>query len=1142
MGSVSWFMNFPDEDIMTVPDSWLEHLHPRRDLGPVPAVELDGEAARRWRSRLDGERADIEKALAVVEDAETAEAARAYLDGAADPVGAAVVAVAVLARDGDGDGDGDVVNADKEETAAHYAEVVDAWAMEHGVVFAACAFTEMQGVVVWRDVPAGRRDKQALRHPRPGRITALWTERPNDPADRYLRAWRAGRQVRALLAAASDDDYGSAVERLASLRTTPVRRATAAYLVPTELDWVDQWCRERPKELDFRYASGVWAMRFCAVSTPEQLAAMGDSAVLGGEALARPVLTTMAVALRDALVPLLSKALERYNDVHFDVLAAIPGDASFRMLLEIVEQTPGSDLLRDALRRYPVRTLRQTTRLSSKGGRTGLFASDALDAWARTEPDLLRSVAPKLGTGARELVAASLEKVRPCPEAPADALPKVLVAPAWTRRSEIAKPVTIPGLKAPDEVTIHWPDGARQAWAEADIREWAGHYGVKPDWDRIWRPGDWRDSGIVLPLVFAQAPPDVARPLLAEWDTTEGHRVPNAIKRTVARFEMEVYPHVLRGARHNSRSYGEFLLPYCGAEVAALMADWFVRLKAVRKTAAAWLEWHGTDAARMLVPAALGKAGPARQTAEAALRHIAAVHDDEAVLAAAREHGERAAAALRTLLATDPLDVVPPTVPTTPDWLDPASLPQVMLRDRRTRLPGDSVAHLLTTLALSPLDTPHPALRIVRETCDPASLAAFSWAVFRTWQANGMPSRTNWAFTQLGLLGDDETARRLTPLLREWPGEGGHARAVTGLDVLAALGTDTALMCLNQIAQRVRYKGLKTKARERIGQIAERLGLTTDQLADRLVPTLDLDADSALTLDYGTRTFTIGFDEALRPQVTDQAGKPRKSLPKPGAKDDAQLAPAAYQRFAQLKKDVRAIASHLVHRLERAMVDRRRWTAEEFTELFARHPLTRHVARRLVWLAVTDTATRTFRLAEDLTLADAADDAFVLPGDARIGIAHPLDLGDDLTTWGQVFADYEIIQPFPQLSRETHRLTETEKEGSRLERFEGVTAPTGVILGLINRGWERGDPQDAGIEHAFLRPLPEDRYALLYLDPGFVAGETHAFEEHTLTHVFVSDDRFGTLSEISVRLGDLDDITASELLRDLTVLKGATPS
>ncbi|OLT23222.1 hypothetical protein BJF79_02090 [Actinomadura sp. CNU-125] len=503
--------------------------------------------------------------------------------------------------------------------------------------------------------------------------------------------------------------------------------------------------------------------------------------------------------------------------------------------------------------------------------------------------------------------------------------------------------------------------------------------------------------------------------------------------------------------------------------------------------------------------------------------------------------GDRAAA-LEKFLATDPLDVVPPTVPATPGWLEAAALPPVELRDRSARLPDGSVAHVLTILALSPPGTPHAGLRVVRETCDPASLAAFSRAVFRAWLANGMPAPANWAFTQLGLLGDDEAARELTPLLRKWPGEGGHARAVIGLDVLTAIGTDTALTCLNQIAQRVRYKGLKAQARERIDRIAERRDLTADQLADRLVPTFDLDGDGALTLDYGPRAFAVVFDETLRPQVTDQAGKLRKALPKPGAKDDPELAPAAYQRFSRLKKDVRTVASDLVHRLERAMVDRRRWSAEEFADQFAGHPLTRHLARRLVWLAGTGGDARTFRLAEDGTLADAADDAFVLPGDARIGVAHPIDLGDETAAWGQVFADYEILQPFPQLGREVHRLTDAQAKGFRLERFEGLTVPTGAILGLTNRGWERGEPQEAGIEHAFVRPLPGDRYVLLNLDPGFVAADSHAFDEHTIVYASVSGDRYGPWSGGEVRFGDLDEVTASELLRDLTVLEDAAKS
>ncbi len=70
----------------------------------------------------------------------------------------------------------------------------------------------------------------------------------------------------------------------------------------------------------------------------------------------------------------------------------------------------------------------------------------------------------------------------------------------------------------------------------------------------------------------------------------------------------------------------------------------------------------------------------------------------------------------------------------------------------------------------------------------------------------------------------------------------------------------------------------------------------------------------------------------------DAAGKRLKSLPKPGVKDDPELAPAAYRRFAGLKKDVRTVAADSIRRLEQAMTHRRRRTVEEFTRLFVGHP------------------------------------------------------------------------------------------------------------------------------------------------------------------------------------------------------------
>ena len=309
----------------------------------------------------------------------------------------------------------------------------------------------------------------------------------------------------------------------------------------------------------------------------------------------------------------------------------------------------------------------------------------------------------------------------------------------------------------------------------------------------------------------------------------------------------------------------------------------------------------------------------------------------------------------------------------------------------------------------------------------------------------------------LGLLGDDETVRRFTPVIRAWPGEGGHSRAVAGLDVLAAIGTDVALIHLNGIAQKVKFRALRERAAEKIEEVAEALGLTAEQLADRLVPDLGLDATGSLTLDYGPRTFSVRFDEHLKPYVVDGAGSRRKDLPKPAASDDADLATAARQRFSALKKDVRTVAADQIHRLERAMVTRRRWPAREFRELFVAHPFLVHVVRRLVWLVhdAAGTVTGALRVAEDRTFTDAADEPFTLPDDASVSVAHPMLLDAGLAAWAELFADYEILQPFPQLGRAVHTLTDAERGASSLTRFAGITVPTGRLMSLERRGWRR---------------------------------------------------------------------------------------
>ncbi|WP_143220569.1 DUF4132 domain-containing protein, partial [Actinomadura sp. CNU-125] len=343
-------------------------------------------------------------------------------------------------------------------------------------------------------------------------------------------------------------------------------------------------------------------------------------------------------------------------------------------------------------------------------------------------------------------------------------------------------------------------------------------------------------------------------------------------------------------------------------------------------------------------------------------------------------------------------------------------------------------------------------------------LAAFGRAVFERWLESGAPAKEVWALDQLGATGDDATVRLLAPLVRAWGDGSGVARATHGLDALVGIGSDAAMGAVYDIMLKTRSSALWKEARRKFDLAAAERGLTVERFADRLVPGFGLDAAGSMVLDYGPRRFTVGFDEQLKPFVADESGKPRKSLPKPGAKDDPDLAPAAYAAFATLKREVRAVAADQRRRLQRAMLAGRRWDPAEFRDLVAGHPLVRHLARRLVWTAHDPTAddptahdggtVAAFRVAEDGTFADVHDDAFTVPGSALIGLPHPLHLGADaVDAWSEVFADYEILQPFPQLGRPVVVLTEAERHADRLDRVAGVRLTEAAVEGLRRRGW-----------------------------------------------------------------------------------------
>ncbi len=801
------------------------------------------------------------------------------------------------------------------------------------------------------------------------------------------------------------------------------------------------------------------------------------------------------------------------------------------------------------LQRHPEVSVELLASAATHKGAGAEAAKAVLKPIVAANPGLLAKVKPALPPAAQAVIAAIEEQTRTREEAKPEELPRVLREPPWLAKRTLAPQKVVAPLETIAlEESVRWKPGE-----EAEKRNDEGWQAEKPEHaeanvKRIRAlsagepPPDERSWNKANAAILAQLP---RKELLAVLPYVEPSRFNwsyyGPMETLVARHGLAVLDLALRFAREVDGVAGaEALLRVCSPRVAPLMADALVRLKRAKAFASEWLLDFPEAAAAGLIPDAVGKPGKARDAAETALRFLSSRGHRETIEKAARKYGAEAADAVAEVLDFDALFTFPAKLPKMPAFWNAGAMTRPLLRGGEKALPLAAMNALGTMLSFSSIDDPYPGIADVKEACDPRSLADFAWDLFQSWLVAGASSKEQWAFLSLAYFGDDDCARKLTPMVRAWPGEAAHARAVVGLDVLARIGTDVALMHLHGIAQKLKFKGLQEKAREKIDQIAEARGLTAEELADRLVPDLGLDDDGSLSLDFGPRTFRVVFDESLKPGVTDESGKRLPDLPKPKQSDEAEKAKAATDTWKALKKDAKTIATGQILRLEIAMCTQRRWEADVFRPFLLEHPLMVHLVRRLVWgvYGPKGELVTTFRVAEDRSLADVKDDAYELPDGARAGIVHRLELDDaQAAAWGQVFADYEILQPFIQLAREVATPTAEEKKSKKLEGVVGLTIPTGKVLGLDHRGWRRGPPQDGGVVCWYEKPLGGELVACLDLDPGIFTGIISESPEQKLGEVTVSKGSYHWQADQNLAFGALTPIAFSELLRDLESLR-----
>ena len=329
---------------------------------------------------------------------------------------------------------------------------------------------------------------------------------------------------------------------------------------------------------------------------------------------------------------------------------------------------------------------------------------------------------------------------------------------------------------------------------------------------------------------------------------------------------------------------------------------------------------------------------------------------------------------------------------------------------------------------------------------------------------------------------DGELAELVRAYMRANPGR--RAQFEVLVRALYANGGRQALQVLLSIARRHKMAGIQATAAALVREIASERGWSDEELADRTVPTAGFGGDGLLRLSYGERDFTGRLAPDFKIEVSDETGRTRKSLPPARAGEDAEAVRAAKKRLSAARKEAKEVLTLQSERLYEAMCACRTWSAAEWRELLAGHPLVGRLVTRLIWTAALPAAEATdpgafgqtssagailaFRPSEDGALLGVDDAVVELEPQAVVSLAHRVQFVDgQVAVWRQHLADYGVEPLFDQLSATVPRI---EKNQKVLTDLQGHMTDTFALRGAaLKRGYKRGEVMDAGTFDAYVK-------------------------------------------------------------------------
>jgi len=481
-------------------------------------------------------------------------------------------------------------------------------------------------------------------------------------------------------------------------------------------------------------------------------------------------------------------------------------------------------------------------------------------------------------------------------------------------------------------------------------------------------------------------------------------------------------------------------------------------------------------------------------------------------------------------------------------WLDVGKLPGLFSKTGET-LSELAVTYLFQLQARQKGGELASELVPLLPLLDRGKNADFANALLSQWFASDMKAPTRWALNVAGITGDDSIIDRLTMPIPKWCAANQGSRAEWCAHAIALLGTDRAMQTLDGLIQKYRShrKYVSAAASDAMRTLAEIQGVSEDEMAERIVPDFGFDAqrERLFPAKKGEKiTARLTADLKLVWQVGD--GKEAGTIPKNLTSADGNVA-------KDLKKFLTQALKSQTLRLERAMIEGRRWEVKVWRERFETHPVFQCFAETLVWgvYDLQGSLKRSFRRYANGILADADGMLEELEDEQMvIGLVHPLLLDDGLkNAWRAHLRRFKVKPAFPQIDRAIELLDPLHGNRRELKLTEGFEMDASTFrTRALGCGWSIGSTQDGGYIYDCFRKYPGlDLEVYLGLE-GFHATSGRDDEIKLATALFAKADPNQKRAYLGVMpgaddprvlsFGEVPAVVYSEATADLKTIMG----